>query len=91
MDIYNEAVNFLSNPFVSLIGYIVGFISGVIAIFQFLTSKELKREVRELTKINNNLIIENNNLKLTINNIVSQGEKSQYFQTNNGPVNIDVR
>jgi carbohydrate-binding DOMON domain-containing protein len=76
---------FLANPIVGLIGYVLSLIAAVIAVSQFSGKKTAQERVRELT-------IEVKNIKTTANeNEVTQGVKSQYFQENSGPVNIDNR
>lgn len=76
---------FLANPIVGLIGYVLSLIASIIAVSQFLGRKAAEERVRELT-------IEVENIKMISNeNRVTQGEKSQYFQENSGPVNIDNR
>lgn len=82
MDLIKE---FLANPIVGGVGYALSLIAAIIAVSQFLGKKEAKERVREL-------IIEVKNTKTTSNeNEITQGEKSQYFQENSGPVNIDNR
>jgi len=71
---------FLSKPLVALTGYILTVISSVIAIWQFFGKS---KAIKELA----NLQIEITNIK----NNVQQGDKSQYFQANSGPVSIDNR
>jgi len=80
MDLINE---FLANAIVGLVGYALSLIAAIIAVSQFLGKKEAQERVRELT-------IEVKNIETTSNEI-TQGEKSQYFQENSGPVNIDNR
>lgn len=76
---------FLANPIVGLVGYVLSLIAAIIAVSQFLGKKTAEERVRELT-------IEVKNIKITSNeNQITQGEKSQYFQENSGPVNIDNR
>jgi hypothetical protein len=76
---------FLANPIVGLIGYVLSLIAAIIAVSQFLGKKTAQKRVRELT-------IEVKNIKTTSNeNEITQGEKSQYFQENSGPVTIDNR
>lgn len=82
MDLITE---FLSNPIVGFVGYILSLIAAIIAVSQFVGKKTAQERVRELT-------IEVKNIKTTSNeNEITQGEKSQYFQENSGPVNIDNR
>lgn len=77
--------DFLSDPIVGLIGYVLSLIASIIAVSQFLGKTTAQERVRELT-------IEVKNIKKTSSeNEVVQGEKSQYFQDNSGPVNIDNR
>jgi hypothetical protein len=76
---------FLANPIVGLVGYVLSLIAAIIAVSQFLGKKTAEERVRELT-------IEVKNIKTTSNeNEITQGEKSQYFQESSGPVNIDNR
>jgi hypothetical protein len=76
---------FLANPMVGLVGYVLSLIAAIIAVSQFMGKKTAEERVRKLT-------IEVKNIKKTSNeNEVTQGEKSQYFQENSGPVNIDNR
>ena len=86
----------LANPIVGAIGYVLSFVAAVIAIFQALGKKSAQKLVQELKIEISTVKEENTNLKLSINrnenkNSVNQGEKSQYFQDNSGPVNIDNR
>ncbi|TWU67802.1 hypothetical protein AYI74_13595 [Shewanella algae] len=76
----------LSNPVVGGIGYIISLLAGLIAIVQFLGKNKAKAEVKRLQlKITNMQTTTNNQNK------VEQGDKSQYFQDNSGPVSIDNR
>jgi len=76
---------FLANPIVGFVGYVLSLIAAIIAVSQFLGKKTAEERVRGLT-------IEVKNIKTTLNeNEITQGEKSQYFQENSGPVNIDNR
>lgn len=89
-------VTFLSNPVIGAVGYIMSLIAACIAIYQAMGKSTANKEIVKLTNKNTILINENNELKVKINqstnnNTVSQGEKSQYFQENTGPVNIDMR
>ena len=82
MDLIKE---FLASPIVGVVGYVLSLIAAIIAVSQFLGKKTAQERVRELT-------IEVENIKTTSNeNEITQGEKSQYFQENSGPVNIDNR
>lgn len=78
--------SFLSNPIVGIIGYLFSLVAAIIAIFQYLGRSKAEDEVK-------NLQIEITNLQTNTRNEnrVNQGEKSQYFQENSGPVNIDNR
>jgi hypothetical protein len=78
--------SFLSNPLVGLIGYVLSLVAAIIAIFQYFGKTKAEEEARnlriEITNLNSNKKNENK---------VNQGDKSQYFQENSGPVNIDNR
>ncbi|HEJ9666197.1 TPA: hypothetical protein SMQ32_000463 [Proteus mirabilis] len=77
----------LANEYVSGFGYLVGVVSGVIAIYQTIQVTKRNNKIKQL-----NITINELNSQITTNkNTVSQGERSQYFQDNNGPVNIDNR
>lgn len=78
--------SFLSNPVVGLIGYLLSLVAAIIAIVQYLGKSKAEEEAR-------NLRIEITNLQTNTKNEnkVNQGDKSQYFQENSGPVNIDNR
>lgn len=82
----NLISSFLSNPIVGIIGYLLSFLAAVIAIVQYLGRSKAEDKVK-------NLQIEVTNLQANTRNEnkISQGEKSQYFQKNSGPVNIDNR
>ena len=87
---------FLSNPIVGSIGYVLSLVASIIAIGQFIEKTKALSVIEELNIKFNSVSEENNNLKLKIyntnnNNDVSQGDKSQYFQDNSGPVSIDNR
>lgn len=77
---------FLSNPIVGIIGYLLSFVAAIIAIVQYLGRSKAEQEAKSL-------LIEITNLQANTKNenTVRQGEKSQYFQENSGPVNIDNR
>ena len=78
--------NFLSNPVVGLLGYLLSILAAIIAIGQFYGKSKAKEEVRNLQlKITNLQSNTKNKSK------IKQGDKSQYFQENSGPVNIDNR
>ena len=78
--------SFLSNPVVGLIGYLLSFVAAIIAIFQYFGKSRAEEEARslriEITNLQSNTRNENK---------INQGHKSQYFQENSGPVNIDNR
>ncbi|MBD2794472.1 hypothetical protein ID852_15775 [Xenorhabdus sp. 42] len=75
--------SFLANPYVVGFGYLIGIVSGIIAIVQTFRVSEREKEIRKLNiKINSSV---------SNNNQIYQGKRSQYFQDNNGPVNIDNR
>lgn len=78
--------SFLTNPIVGIIGYLLSLVAAIIAIVQYLGRSKAEEEARSLR-------IEITNLQANIknDNTISQGEKSQYFQENSGPVNIDNR
>lgn len=87
---------FLSDPIVGSVGYVLSFVAAFIAIGQFVGKSKVLEEMRVLTLKYNSVLQENNHLKLQVSNIdnnneVNQGEKSQYFQDNSGPVSIDNR
>jgi len=89
----NVITTFLSNPIVALIGYVFSLIAAVIAIWQFLEKSKALAELGDLKIQITILNQENTNLQSIVNNNnkIHQGEKSQYFQKNSGPVNIDNR
>lgn len=76
----------LSNPIAGIIGYLLSLVASIIAIFQYIGKSKAVTEA-------NNLKIEIKNLQENTNNKnrVRQGDKSQYFQENFGPVTIDNR
>lgn len=76
----------LSNPIIGMTGCILSFVSSIIAITQFLGKNKAKEEVKTLKVKIKNL------QATTVNkNKIIQGDKSQYFQDNSGPVIIDNR
>lgn len=79
-------ISFLSNPIVGIIGYFLSSVAAIIAIVQYIGKSKAKEEVRSL-RIKITSLQANTNNK----NKVHQGNKSQYFQENVGPVNIDNR
>ncbi|WP_325891118.1 hypothetical protein [Grimontia sp. NTOU-MAR1] len=85
----------LENPVVGAVGYVLSLIAACIAIHQAYTKSVVKKEVVTLQKHNVTLLTENRELKIKVKNIlnkntVSQGDRSQYFQENSGPVTIDM-
>ena len=80
----NELSIFLSNPIVGFIGYMLSVIAAIIAIVQAIKKNNALQKIKELN-------VQITNIKNENKNSVTQGEKSQYFQDNNGPVNIDNR
>lgn len=83
-------VSLLANEYVSAFGYIVGVVSGCIAIYQTMQVTKKNNEIQQLNVTINDLNSQIINTVTNSNNI-NQGEHSQYFQDNNGPVNIDNR
>lgn len=82
----------LADPVVSAVGYILTVVSGVIAIVQVSGKAKAKREIVKLRSEISNVTNEKNKLKLDIESMnVTQGEKSQFFQSNSEAVNIDNR
>ncbi|MGR5412836.1 hypothetical protein ACPV5T_04710 [Vibrio astriarenae] len=86
----------LENPVVGAVGYVFSFVAACIAIHQAFAKTAAKKEVIKLKQ--DNIVLSNENYELQVklkqtlnNNSVSQGDKSQYFQENSGPVNIDMR
>lgn len=83
-------VSILANEYVSAFGYLVGVVSGVIAIYQTMQVSKKENEIKQL-----NITIDELNAQITTittnKNTISQGDRSQYFQDNNGPVVIDNR
>ncbi len=80
----------LANEYVSAFGYIIGVISGCIAIYQTTQVTKKNNEIKQLNVTIKDLNSQIINITTNRNNI-NQGERSQYFQDNNGPVNIDNR
>lgn len=80
---------FLANPYVSGFGYLLGVVSSIIAIVQVFTISRKNKKISELTT-QINAVNSQNNSNIN-NNLVNQGERSQYFQDNNGSINIDNR
>lgn len=82
----DQIANILSNPIVGLIGYLLSLVAAIIAIFQYFGKSKAKDEIKslqiEITSLQTSLRNENN---------IHQGDKSQYFQENSGPVSIDNR
>jgi len=83
---------FLADPVVVFIGYALTIISGVIALIQTFGKAKAKEKTKVVERKLESIFQDNINLKQQIKNMnVTQGEKSQYFQQNSGPVNIDNR
>lgn len=78
----NEISIFLANPIVSLIGYAISLVSGVIALKQ---ASEKNKALGEVAKLKVQLS------NITNSNNVNQGNQSQYFKENSGSVHIDNR
>jgi len=87
---FQMIASILANEYISAFGYMVGVVSGVIAIYQTMQVSKKQNEIEQL-----NITINELNSQITTittnKNTISQGERSQYFQDNNGPVNIDNR
>ena len=82
---------FLSNPLVSLLGYILTVISGGIAIWQSVGKSRALTELQKIKVQIQSLNSSNNHSEAVNKNHVHQGPKSQYFQENKGSINIDNR
>lgn len=83
---------FLADPVVGFVGYAIGVVSGLIALAQTLGKAKAKKQVKEVETKLARITQENVSLKQKIENMnVTQGDKSQYFQQNSGPVSIDNR
>lgn len=76
---------FFADPVVSSVGYIISLIAGIIAIVQYFGKSKAEEKVKSL-KIE---LIEIQR-KTKNENTINQGEKSQYFQDNSGPVSIKI-
>jgi len=84
--------HFLENPIVVLIGYVLTVVSGLIAVVQTIGKSKAEEKANNLEVRLSKAIQENISLKQEVERIsVSQGNKSQYFQQNSGPVTIDNR
>lgn len=89
MDVIKD---FLANPVVGLIGYILTVASGLIAIAQTIRKNNAEEKATGLEVKLSVLSQENVRLKQEIKEMsIIQGDKSQYFQQNSGPVMIDNR
>ncbi|WP_139744047.1 hypothetical protein [Aeromonas media] len=89
MDLIKE---FLANPAVGLVGYVLTVVSGLIAVSQTIGKNKAEDKANDLETKLSVLSQENISLKQEIKEIsIVQGEKSQYFQQNSGPVVIDNR
>ncbi|WP_428820965.1 hypothetical protein [Microbulbifer sp. MCCC 1A16149] len=87
---------FLANPLVGLLGFTLSAVASAIAIFQAVGKSKANKEVDRLSAQLIHISNEHNELKVRTNNPdnrnkISQGDKSQYFQDNSGPVHIDNR
>lgn len=83
---------FLANPVVGFFGYVLTIVSGVIALVQTFGKEKAKKEIKSVEIKLESITQENLSLKQQIENMsVTQGDKSQYFQQNSGPVTIDNR
>ncbi|MFC3914632.1 hypothetical protein ACFOSS_14345 [Pseudaeromonas sharmana] len=82
--------DFLSDPIVSAIGYFMTVVSGAIAIAQSIRSSNLTKEINNL-KNEISVLQQVNADNIEIKEKVVQGEKSQYFKDNSGPISIDNR
>lgn len=82
----DQIVLILANPIVSLIGYVVSIVSGIIAIAQYKGKSKVEEKA---SKLEAEILILRK--EIDNHNQVKQGDKSQYFQENSGPVNIDNR
>lgn len=81
----------VKNAFFQFAGWIFTVVGGVIAIFQVIANKRLKKKIVEKDAIISNLQIQINNQSIsTRSRNVAQGEKSQYIETSNAPINIDI-
>ena len=92
----DDLTAFLSNPIVGIIGYALSVVAAIIAITQALAKQKALKVIDKLNIQVTTITEDNTNLKLSINktenkNRITQGEKSQYFQDNSGPVSIDNR
>lgn len=89
--------SFLGDPVVSLLGWLVSFLAGVIAIFEFVKKRNVKRELKskevaynKLEARFNNLQFEYNQLKVSYDRVSVSG-KGTYARENSGVINIDNR
>jgi hypothetical protein len=78
----DSITQFLSNPLVSLVGYILSLIASLIAIKEYKGKKSAKEQLQQLN-IKNSILTNETKIK--------QGDQSQYFEDNKGSVNIDNR
>lgn len=89
MDVIKD---FLANPAVGLIGYVLTVVSGLIAIAQTIRKNKAEEKISGLEVKLSVLSQENIRLEQKIKEMsIVQGDKSQYFQQNSGPVMIDNR
>lgn len=81
----------LSNPILMLAGYLLSAVASIIAVHQFFSARKARNELAILNITLDTLRVENLKLKNKIQSKVTQGDRSQFFQQNSGPVNIDNR
>lgn len=89
--------NFLSNSAVSLLGWIVSFIAGCIAIVEFFARRATQRKLKKKEIEHNDLEgkfkdlqIEYNQLKVSYDQVSVSG-RATYARENHGVMNIDNR
>lgn len=87
----SQIAQFLSNPIVGLVGYVLSAVAALIAIQQFFSARKVRRELVKLNFELNTLRLENSKIIIENRNRVEQGDRSQYFQENSGPIHIDNR
>ncbi|MDA5562607.1 hypothetical protein PJK54_02855 [Cobetia sp. MMG027] len=83
MDIVDAIYGFIRLPLVNIGVTVLSVVSSIIAVCQYLSKK---RVVKENITLKNEV----SEVVLKYNNLV-QGDKSQFFQDNSGPVSIDNR
>lgn len=80
----------VKNALFQLSGWIFTTIGAIIAIYQLFVNKKLKRTINEKDIIISNLNIQVNSFTRTDNRKIDQGGKSQYIETSNAPININI-